>query len=75
MQDTVTTLIVKHLPDFITTSAELRESYFKPYKPIDVRFMQSQAMVNTHSTQKHDIQRERRKTCVKMVINRLALFF
>ncbi|KAK4520856.1 Lipase_3 domain-containing protein [Mucor velutinosus] len=42
---TITTLIVKHLPDFITTSPELRERYFKPYNPIDVRFMQSQAMI------------------------------
>ncbi|CEP16364.1 hypothetical protein [Parasitella parasitica] len=43
--ETVTTIIVKHLPSFITTSTELREKYFKPYKPIDVRFMQSQAMI------------------------------
>ncbi|GAN05912.1 RNA-binding protein 40-like [Mucor ambiguus] len=41
----ITTLIVKHLPDFITTSPELREKYFRPYNPIDIRFMQSQAMI------------------------------
>ncbi|KAG2213396.1 hypothetical protein INT47_009069, partial [Mucor saturninus] len=40
----VTTLIVKHLPDFITSSTDLRNDYFKPYKPLSVRFMQSQAM-------------------------------
>ncbi|KAI8647867.1 hypothetical protein BD408DRAFT_407921 [Parasitella parasitica] len=43
--DTITTIIVKHLPSFITTSTELREKYFRPYRPIDIRFMQSQAMV------------------------------
>ncbi|GAA5810479.1 hypothetical protein MFLAVUS_003900 [Mucor flavus] len=38
------TLIVKHLPDFIAYSNELRSSYFRPYKPLGVRFMQSQSM-------------------------------
>lgn len=39
----MTTLIVKHLPEFIT-STELKNKYFAPYNPVDVRFMQSQAM-------------------------------
>ncbi|KAI8387331.1 hypothetical protein BD560DRAFT_382140 [Blakeslea trispora] len=43
--NTVTTLLVKHLPEFITSSTELQQSYFKPYQPLDVRFMQGPAML------------------------------
>ncbi|KAI8050670.1 uncharacterized protein B0P05DRAFT_563131 [Gilbertella persicaria] len=43
--NTTTTLIVKHLPDFITRSSELQKNYFKPYKPFDVRFMEGPAMI------------------------------
>ncbi|KAG1172827.1 hypothetical protein G6F70_005404 [Rhizopus microsporus] len=40
----IITLLVKHVPDFITQSPELQKNYFKPYKPIATRFMQTAAM-------------------------------
>ena len=51
MQEIIT-LLVKHVPDFITQSPELQKNYFKPYKPIATRFMQTAAMVKQSKKKK-----------------------